>query len=89
MRRCCRVLESVCAQKACCFISSTDRRKTQAVVPAVSSACSQPKEEFKEEVVVEDEGRSTGTEPLTLEIRGMDCVDCLPKVGRALSRLPS
>ena len=30
-----------------------------------------------------------GGEKLQLEIRGMDCVDCVPKVGRALAQLPT
>lgn len=90
MRRCCRLLESVCAQKACCFAMPSDRRKKRSIAPVSASICLQPKEEVGSDVVVvEDKVRPAGTEPLALEIRGMDCVDCLPKVDRALSRLPS
>jgi hypothetical protein len=89
MRRCCRMLESFCAQKECCFVTPSDRRKKREVAPAAASTCLQPKENAKADVIVDEDARSTGTEPLTLEIGGMDCVDCLPKVDRALSRLPS
>lgn len=88
MRRCCRLFESVCAQKACCFVSPS-RRMLRATTAPVASTCLQAKEEIKTEVVLEEEVKLAGTEPLSLEIAGMDCIDCLPKVDRALSRLPS
>ncbi|KAH8817562.1 E1-E2 ATPase-domain-containing protein [Flagelloscypha sp. PMI_526] len=87
IRKCCRVLESVCAGKPCCFVPLKPKKSTSDF-PVPSSNCKQPK--IEEPIPEPTEiSRAIGTERLVLEISGMDCVDCLPKVSRALSRLPS
>lgn len=88
MRKCCRVLKTLCMGNACCFVPES--KTTTSVPPPKVSTCNQV-EELPEgfQPLPPSTPSSFGTEPLTLEITGMDCIDCLAKVNRAILRLPS
>lgn len=95
LRRCCQLLESMCARDLCCYISVDEPRRkkprTSGLVLA-DSGRPQPgsgKEEFKAEATLADEKKAAGLEVLQLEISGLDCADCGGKVDKALRRLPS
>ncbi|CAA7269956.1 unnamed protein product [Cyclocybe aegerita] len=87
LRACCKTLEDYCVGRSCCFVAppthpkkpSTSRspvKKDQSRGPNVTPISEVPKD-------------VAGREKLRLEVRGMDCPDCTPKVLRALSHLPS
>lgn len=81
---CCRIFKSACVGKACCYVlTGATEHPIQRSSPLPGPSVSRTDAQSSTKV---DAGRH---EPLTLEIGGMDCVDCLPKVGKALSRLPS
>ncbi|KAJ7736303.1 E1-E2 ATPase-domain-containing protein [Mycena metata] len=93
IRKCCRLFEASCAQKACCFSRALPSKKGRAVSVSVPSKCKQPAQPIPADYASDNlthssPDESTG-EPLKLEITGMDCADCCIKVSRALSRLPS
>lgn len=87
MRKCCRILETLCKGLDCCFVP--ENRTRRSVAPPVVSTCKQVDDEPPRTQADASRPSGFGTQPLTLEINGMDCIDCLPKVNRALSRLPS
>lgn len=88
LRRCCKLWESTCVGKACCFYQAAHAASSKQAVARVTP-CSKASPECTKELKLVDDGSKLGSEPLTLEITGMDCADCAPRVGRALSRLPS
>lgn len=94
LRSCCQTLIQYCSRRACCFRSPPTQAgvTTSPGIPfAPFSPPSQPKE-ASVELVPRTAGNEDGVnrgERLQLEIRGMDCVDCVPKVGRALAQLSS
>ena len=92
LRSCCQSLMQYCSRRACCFRSPPSETKNiSSPVLLEYSRLPQPeKMNFKTVVkTVGDEVNVSRGEKLQLEVRGMDCVDCVPKVGRALAQLPS
>jgi cation transport ATPase len=80
-----------CCRRACCFRSPTGARLTSPAAPSSVYKVndrSQKLEKAASKAIQDGEGVRHG-EKLQLEIRGMDCVDCVPKVGRALAQLPT
>lgn len=73
--------------KECCFVSP--RPSARLSQPRVSTCQQVDKEDPRAEDVKPVADSRFGVEPLTLEISGMDCIDCLLKVTKALLRLPS
>lgn len=93
LRSCCQALLQYCSRRACCFRSHpTGARDASSAVPfSTYSPLPQPgKVSIKEHTRLDgNEDVARRGEKLQLEIRGMDCVDCVPKVGRALAQLPT
>ncbi|KAJ6549781.1 hypothetical protein B0H19DRAFT_1264690 [Mycena capillaripes] len=87
VRKCCRLFKSVCAQRPCCM--PVPRLSKKPIIPVVASSCKQPEEHIPTQTAPDNLTRSSPSEPLKLEISGMDCADCCTKVTRALLRLPS
>ncbi|KAK7042529.1 heavy metal translocatin [Favolaschia claudopus] len=93
IRKCCRLFESTCAQKSCCFSSSLPPKPRRTIPKTVPSQCKQPAplpaDRISNHSIHSSLDDSSAREPLKLEITGMDCADCCIKINRALSRLPS
>lgn len=92
LRRCCQLLESMCTNDPCCYVSDNEPRHNKQRTSALVSERSQPgsdKEEFKAKATLTDEMKTAGLEVLQLEVSGLDCADCGGKVDKALRRLPS
>ena len=87
LRRCCAILEN-CCRRACCLLQAP-----QSVIPTQTPqfirACEV--EELNTDVSTQDDAKvaRSGSTLLQLEVGGMDCPDCVPKVTLALGRLPS
>jgi copper chaperone CopZ len=90
LRKCCQALMQYCVRQSCCFVPQpTNNRISSAVsIYAANDPISYTQKVTTETKNAVEDVFSPG-EKLQLEIRGMDCADCVPKVGRALSQLPS
>src|SRR4051812_40951831 len=91
IRSCCRLYERYCSGLLCCYpAQSTSKPKLSEPAKSIS----RPRNDgFREQRVAnipsppqQSVGRNT---PLTLSIRGMDCIDCSPRVTKSLARLSS
>lgn len=88
IRRCCRILKATCAGNECCFV--TPRPSARRSKGSTSKCSKAHKEEVSPTPApIGPAATRSGVEPLTLELKGMDCADCLAKVTTALQRLPS
>ncbi|KAF8870201.1 E1-E2 ATPase-domain-containing protein [Infundibulicybe gibba] len=88
LRACCQALVKYCLGRSCCFVSdTTDKHIPPSAVP-LSADSTDDSHSHDDKHAALPSPTATG-EKLQLEIRGMDCVDCMPKVGRALAQLPS
>jgi cation transport ATPase len=91
LRRCCAVLDN-CCRRMCCFVNPPPSViSTRA--PRLLRACEVVgNEDTEPNLLISPKCGPTakpGSTALHLEIRGMDCADCVPKVARVLGRLPS
>lgn len=88
LRACCKILQPFCDLKPCCFTSSSLEKvhsSSESLIPRAPDASN---EKSTNTTAYSADNVGPG-EPIQLEIRGMDCADCLPKVKRALKQLPS
>jgi cation transport ATPase len=94
LRTCCQALVQYCVRRSCCFVSPTSKEILSSPFSVYSADDPSIPPNDKVTTMLRTDVRSSQDvlnprEKLQLEIRGMDCVDCVPKVGRALSQLPS
>lgn len=86
LRACCQALVKYCVHRSCCFVSNPGKKcipssSVPLAMPSTNASLPYP---AKAAPMAGVHG-----EKLQLEIRGMDCIDCIPKVSRALAQLPS
>ncbi|KAJ3511903.1 hypothetical protein NLJ89_g3840 [Agrocybe chaxingu] len=90
LRACCKILEDYCVGRSCCFVAPPTHPKKLSTSPVKPTSLTKDQSRGPNVTSISELPKDVaGREKLRLEVRGMDCPDCTPKVLRALSHLPS